>query len=190
VPALTVSLIGMPGSGKSTVGRQLARRLGLQFVDSDQAIEKRLSCSIAAYFQREGEERFRDVETDVLLGLLERPDCVIATGGGIILREANRRALRERTVAVYLRSTADELFRRVRHDTRRPLLQVADPLARLRELYAARDPLYRETAYYVIETGRPSVSTLVNMILMQLELGGLVDPASVPSPLGGAAPPR
>lgn len=108
---------------------------------------------------------------------------VIATGGGAVLREANRRALHDRSTVVYLRSAPEELFRRLRHDTRRPLLQVADPLRKLRELYRERDPLYRRTAHFVIETGRPSVPTLVNMILMQLELAGLVDASQVPSPV-------
>ena len=185
-----VSLIGMPGGGKSTVGRQLARRLGLQFVDVDHAIEKRISCSIAEFFEREGEARFRDIESEVLLELVERVDHVIATGGGIVLRESNRQLLNDRTVSIYLRSNPDELFKRVRHDSRRPLLQVADPLSRLREMSAKRDPLYRQTAHYIIETGRPSVSTLVNMILMQLELAGFVDPSAVPSSVGGPAPAR
>lgn len=169
-----ITLIGMPGGGKSTVGRQVARRLGLPFHDSDHVIEQRIGCSITSFFQSEGEQRFRDVESEVLLELLERPCAVLATGGGIVLREANRRALRARSVCLYLRSTPEELFRRVRHDNRRPLLQVSDPLGRLREMNALRDPLYRETAHYVIETGRPSVPSLVNMVLMQLELAGHV----------------
>ena len=91
---------------------------------------------------------------------------------------------------VYLRSTPEDLFRRLRNDLKRPLLQVADPLARLRELYSVRDPLYREAAHFSVDTGRPSVPTLVNMILMQLELAGVVDPSNVPSPIdSGAAPP-
>lgn len=105
-----------------------------------------------------------------------------------MLREPNRRALRERSTVVYLRSAPEELFRRLRHDTRRPLLQVPDPLRKLREMYRERDPLYRRTAHFVIETGRPSVPTLVNMILMQLELAGLVDPSRVPSTIGHAPP--
>jgi hypothetical protein len=100
----------------------------------------------------------------------------LATGGGAVLREANRRHLRERGLVVYLKSSPDELFRRLRHDRNRPLLQVADPLVRLRDLYAIRDPLYRETAHFSIETGRPSVATLVNMIVMQLELAGAWPP--------------
>jgi shikimate kinase len=169
-----VSLIGLPGSGKSTVGRQLARRLHCPFVDSDQVLEERLGCGIRAYFEREGEERFRDMEQAVLDELTQRPDCVLSTGGGAVLRPTNRENLKSRTQVVYLKSSPDELFRRLRHDTNRPLLQVADPLGRLRELYAVRDPLYREVAHFVIETGRPSVGTLVNMIVMQLELAGLL----------------
>ncbi len=107
--------------------------------------------------------------------------AVVATGGGAVLREANRQALHQLATVIYLRSTPEELFRRLRHDTQRPLLQVADPLRKLRELYAERDPLYRQTAHFVIDTGRPSVPTLVNMILMQLELAGLVDASKVPS---------
>lgn len=170
---MIVSLIGLPGSGKSTVGRQLARRLQLPFVDSDHAIEERLGCTIREYFEREGEERFRDVEASVLDELSQHERGILSTGGGSVLRPANRKNLRERGQVVYLKSSPDELFRRLRHDVNRPLLQVADPLSRLRDLYAVRDPLYRETAHFLIETGRPSVSTLVNMIVMQLELAGV-----------------
>jgi len=168
----------MPGGGKSTVGRSLARQLGLPFVDSDAVIEQRLRCSIRAFFEREGEARFRDVEQEVLYDLLTRPVNVIATGGGAVLRPTNRDHLQARATVLYLRSTPEDLFRRLRYDTHRPLLQVADPLKRLRELYAERDPLYRATGHFVIETGRPSVASLVQMILMQLELAGIVDPNS------------
>jgi shikimate kinase len=170
------SLIGLPGSGKSTVGRNLARRLALPFVDSDHVIEQRLGCPIRQYFEREGEAAFRDVEEAVIDELSLAQTGILATGGGAVLREANRRHLRERGLVVYLKSSPDELFRRLRHDRNRPLLQVADPLARLRDLYAIRDPLYRETAHFSIETGRPSVATLVNMIVMQLELAGAWPP--------------
>lgn len=166
----------MPGSGKSTVGRQLARRLGLPFSDSDHVIEERLGCSIREYFAREGEAAFRDVEEQVLRELAQGPAAVVATGGGAVLREANREALRAGGQVIYLRSTPEELYRRVRHDKQRPLLQVADPLGRLRTMHAERDPLYRAAAHFQIETGRPSVPTLVNMIVMQLELAGAVPP--------------
>ena len=176
-----ISLVGLPGSGKSTVGRQLARRLSLPFLDSDHVIEQRLGCSIREYFDREGEARFRDLESAVLDELTQGPAGVLSTGGGSVLRPINRAHLRERTQVVYLRSSPDEVFRRLRHDRSRPLLQVDDPLQRLRDLFAARDPLYRETAHFVIETGRPSVATLVNMIVMQLELAGYL-PVAVATP--------
>lgn len=176
-----ISLVGLPGSGKSTIGRQLARRLSLPFLDSDHVIEQRLGCSIRGFFEREGEARFRDLEAAVLDELTQGPAGVLSTGGGSVLRPINRAHLRERTQVVYLRSSPDEVFRRLRHDRTRPLLQVDDPLQRLRDLFAARDPLYRETAHFVIETGRPSVATLVNMIVMQLELAGHL-PAAVATP--------
>jgi shikimate kinase len=168
-----ISLIGLPGSGKSTVGRQLARRLQVPFFDSDHVIEQQIGCSIRSYFEREGEDRFRDIEEAVIDELTQNKQGVLSTGGGVVLRPANRQHLRERGQVVYLNSLPDELFRRLRHDVNRPLLQVADPLGRLRDLYTVRDPLYRETAHFIIDTGRPSVATLVNMIVMQLELAGV-----------------
>ena len=176
----------MPGAGKSTAGKQLARRLGRQFVDSDHVIEARLGCSVRSFFEREGEAAFRDLESAVLAELVLQKDIVIATGGGIVLRAANRVALRSHCHVIYLRSSAEELFRRLRHDTQRPLLQVADPLGKLRELLRERDPLYRDTAHFIVETGRPTVQTLVNMVLMQLEQAGLARPAPVPE--AGQAP--
>lgn len=170
---MIISLVGLPGSGKSTVGRQLARRLQLRFSDSDHVIEQRIGCPIREYFEREGETSFRDIEEQVIDELTQQSG-VLSTGGGAVLRDANRQHLHTRGKVVYLKSTPEELMRRLRHDTQRPLLQVGDPLQRLRELYAARDPLYRETAHFVIDTGRPSVATLVNMIVMQLELAGIV----------------
>jgi len=169
-----ISLIGLPGSGKSTVGRQLARRLQLSFVDSDQTIEERLGCPIREFFEREGEARFREIEAEVIDALTQQGAGVLSTGGGAVLRPENRQHLRARGRVIYLKSHPEELIRRLRHDTNRPLLQVADPMAKLRELFATRDPLYRQTAHFVVETGRPSVATLVNMIVMQLEL----DPAA------------
>lgn len=177
-------LVGLPGSGKSTVGRHLAKRLGVPFLDSDHVIEERLGCSIRDFFEREGEDRFRDIESEVLDELTRRSGVVLSTGGGSVLRQANREWLHQRGQVVYLRSHPEEIFRRLRHDRVRPLLQVADPLQRLRDLFAARDPLYRETAHFVIETGRPSVATLVNMIAMQLELAGVLPNPSDRSPKG------
>ena len=166
--------MGLPGSGKSTIGRQLARRLDVRFFDSDFVIERRTGCSIREFFEREGEQAFRDLEQEVIDELTLNNDCVLSTGGGAILRQANRDKLNQRCQVVYLHSAPEEVFRRIRHDQNRPLLQVADPQARLKELYELRDPLYREAAHFVVETGRPTVSTLVNMIVMQLELAGVV----------------
>jgi shikimate kinase len=171
-----ISLVGMPGSGKSTVGRHVARHLGLAFLDTDHLIEQRIGCSIRAYFELHGEPAFRDVEAQVIDEVTQAREAgVVATGGGAVLRETNRSALRERTQVFYLRSTPEDLARRLRHDSHRPLLQGnSDPLKRLRALFQERDPLYRRCAHFVIDTGRPSVHTLVSMVLMQIELGGLV----------------
>lgn len=181
-PFLRVSLVGMPGCGKSTVGRHLARQLGARYIDLDAEIERRLGEAIRPYFEREGESAFRELEHQVLIEVLKpQVDLVLATGGGAVLRQDNSELLHAKSTAMYLRSSPEELYRRLRHDTKRPLLQVKNPLDRLRELYQQRDPLYRRTAHYVIETGRPSVTSLVNMVLMQLELAGLVDSRRVPS---------
>jgi shikimate kinase len=179
VSSRSISLVALPGAGKSTAGRQLAASLGYAFTDADAEIERRIGMSIRAYFDLEGEAAFREIEQQVIADLVRRPLQVLATGGGAVLREVNRRELKQHTTVVYLRASPEELFRRLRHDTSRPLLQVPDPLRKLQELFRQRDPLYREVAHYVIETGRPSVATLVNMISMQLELAGLVDPHRV-----------
>ncbi len=169
-----IALVGLPGSGKSTIGRQLARRLGLPFLDTDQLIEQRLGCSIREYFEREGESSFRDIEQAIIDEVTLTHAGVISTGGGSVLRPANREHLHQRSQVVYLRSSPEEIFRRLRHDTNRPLLQVDDPLSRLRDLYEVRDPLYRETAHFVVEIGRPSAASLLNMVVMQLELAGVL----------------
>lgn len=167
----SVSLIGLPGSGKTTVGRQLARRLGVPFVDADQVIEERLGMAIRTYFELEGETAFRDIEEQVIDEITQhRPTQVLSTGGGSVVRGVNRAVLRQRSQVFYLKAYPDDLFRRLRHDSTRPLLQVDDPLAKMRELFASRDPLYMEAAHFVVETGRPSVATLINRILMQMEL--------------------
>lgn len=166
----TVALVGMPASGKSTVGRALARRLQLPFHDSDTVVEQRLGCSIRVYFEQAGEAAFREHEQAVIDELTRGPACVLATGGGAVLRSRNREHLRERATVIYLRASPESLFRRLRRDTRRPLLQVADPLQRLRDLYAERDPLYRACAHFVLDAHGSSLAMLVNRVVMQLEL--------------------
>ena len=163
-------LVGMPGAGKSSVGRQLARRLNVAFWDSDAVIEQRIGCTIREFFDREGEAAFRDLEAEVIRELCTGDACVLATGGGSVLRPENRAVLHAHGTVMYLRASPDQLHRRLRNDTKRPLLQVADPLQALKDLYAARDPLYRETAHFVMETGRPSLAMLVNKILMQIDM--------------------
>ena len=175
------ALVGMPGSGKSTVGRHLAQRLGVPFVDLDHQLEQVLKTSIRQFFEAEGEARFRDIEAQVLAKVTTRPGgMVLSTGGGAVLRPENRQVLRDFGNVLYLRASPEEIFKRVKHDRTRPLLQVNNPLQKLRELYAQRDALYRDAATYVIETGRPTVQTLVNMIMMQLEMAP--PPAAPASP--------
>ena len=165
------ALVGMPGSGKSTVGRQLAHRAGVPFIDLDHRLEQTLGTTIRSFFEAEGETRFRDIEAQVLADVARQPGgMVLSTGGGAVLRPENREVLRQFGNVLYLRASPEEIFKRVKHDKTRPLLQGGNPMDKLRDLYAQRDHLYRETAHYVIETGRPSVHTLVNMVMMQLEM--------------------
>ena len=168
--------VGLPGSGKSTVGRLCAKALNLPFVDADKFLEQREGRSVADIFASSGEGYFRDLESRVLAELCRREGIVLATGGGAVLRPLNRSRLHARGHVIYLRSSPNEVFRRVQHDRKRPLLQVQDPMERLRDLYSQRDPLYRETAHFTIETGRPSVGRLVSMIVSQLELAGALPP--------------
>lgn len=172
-----IVLVGLPGCGKSTVGRLLARRLRLPFFDSDQLIEREVGVSIKDFFEREGEAAFRDIESEMIAHLCAAPSeggGVISTGGGAVLRPSNREVLANLDTVVYLRSSPEEIARRLRHDTTRPLLQGIDPLVRLRELYSLRDPLYDEVADFVVENARRSIPMLVGTVLMQLELAARV----------------
>ena len=175
-----ISLVGMPGSGKSTVGRQLARLCGWPFVDTDAEIERRLGESIRTHFERHGEDSFRDIEAATLAELATDGALILATGGGAVLRAANREVLCRHGAVVYLRSSPEDLFRRLRHDQQRPLLQGTDPMKKLRELFRTRDPLYREVANFTVDTGRHSVPTLVRLLSSQLELAGVL-PATPPT---------
>ena len=165
---LPCSLIGLPGCGKSAIGKALAQRLGWPFVDSDKVIESRVGCTISAFFAREGEGEFRRREAEALASLVEAGRAVIATGGGAVVRGDNRDLLRTRTVSVYLHAPHELLWKRLRRDRRRPLLQVADPEARLRELSAARDPLYRETAQIVVEVDGRAFDAVIEEIVHQI----------------------
>ena len=143
----------------------------LAFLDSDHEIERFLGCSIREYFDREGEAAFRDIEQRVIAETLASGQSrIIATGGGSVLRPANRDAMKARATVVYLHTQPEDLARRLSRDTQRPLLQVADPRQRLRDLYAVRDPIYREVADIVVDTAHKSATMLVNLISMQLDM--------------------
>lgn len=161
-------LVGLMGAGKTTVGKLLAKHLGKRFIDADHEIESRTGVKIPVIFELEGEDGFRAREEGVIDELTQRSGIVLATGGGAILREPNRRALHERGIVIYLRATVDDLWRRTRNDKNRPLLQTDNPRARLQELLTKRDPLYRETAHLVIDTGEQNVQKLVRHLEQQL----------------------
>ncbi|MET0266944.1 MAG: bifunctional shikimate kinase/3-dehydroquinate synthase AroKB [Duganella sp.] len=164
-----VFLVGLMGAGKTTIGRILARKLGLRFVDSDHEIEARTGASIPWIFEIEGEPSFRRREAEVIRELSGQQDLVLATGGGAVLDPASRAFLKERGTVIYLRTTVNSILQRTAHDKSRPLLQTADPRKKLEELMEVRDPLYREIADIVIDTGRPNVQSMVQTILNHLE---------------------
>ncbi len=161
----SIFLIGMMGVGKTTIGRLLAQAAGLKFIDSDRELEARAGASIATIFEVEGEAAFRRREAALLDELTQRRGIVLATGGGAVLREDNRRVLRERGLVVYLQSTVDEIVRRTRRDTARPLLQTGDPRARIEQLLREREPLYRQTAHLSFPSGVANPRKLVRRIL-------------------------
>lgn len=160
----SVFLVGLMGAGKTTVGRLLAKRLKARFVDSDHEITAATGVSIPTIFEIEGEAGFRRRESEVIERLSRDENIVMATGGGAILDAANRQCLRERGTVVYLLATPESLHERTRRDNGRPLLQVGDRLARLRELFQQRDSLYRETAHIIVEVGRTSAPHVVRQI--------------------------
>lgn len=168
-PSNNLFLVGMPGAGKSTIGRALSRRLGKNFHDTDAEIETRTGVRIPVIFEIEGEPGFRRRECEVVERMTQLQNVVLATGGGVVLDPANRAALKARGFVLYLYAPPRELWRRTRHDKSRPLLQAEDQRARMEELFQQRDPLYRETADLVAETGRQSVSALVVELLPRIE---------------------
>ena len=165
-----IFLVGVMGAGKTTVGRLLAKKLGRRFIDSDHEIEARCGVRIPTIFEMEGEAGFRKREAQIIDELTQEKNLVLATGGGAVLLPENRQHLHDRGVVFYLRANPHELWIRTRNDKGRPLLNNGDAKATLEKLYAIRDPLYREAAHHVIDTGKPSVSQLVNTLMMQFEL--------------------
>ncbi|MCG6934326.1 MAG: shikimate kinase AroK [Proteobacteria bacterium] len=164
-----VFLVGPMGAGKTTIGRQLADALGMEFVDSDHEIEARTGASIPWIFDVEGEAGFRKRESAVIDDLTQRHNIVLATGGGAVLDKANRDYLRNRGKVIYLAADVEQLLQRTRHDRNRPLLQTDNPRTRLEELMQIRDPLYREVADIVLQTGQSSVRHAVDRIIRALK---------------------
>ena len=167
-----IFLVGMMGAGKSTIGRALAERLGRAFIDCDRVIVERTGVPIATIFEFEGEAGFRKREAAVLADLAKGSGAVIATGGGAVLLEENRRLLRARGTVIYLRAKLEHLWERTRRDSSRPLLATPDPKATLAALLAERDPLYREVAHLTVDTGPQSAPSLVARVVATLERDG------------------
>ena len=163
-------LVGLMGAGKTTVGRLLARHYGCTFHDSDHEIEARTGVKIPVIFEIEGETGFRRREEAAIAELTALSGIVLATGGGVVLSAANRERLKKSGVVIYLRGSPEHLYERTRHDRNRPLLQTDNPLDTLRELYRQRDPLYREIADIVVDTGRQSVSGMTRVLCGKLDL--------------------
>jgi len=164
-----IFLIGLMGAGKTTVGKLIARHLNRPFVDSDHEIEKRTGVNIPLIFELEGEAGFRTREAAVIEELTGQKNIVLATGGGAILSRRNRDNLRRNGTVIYLRAKVEDLWQRTRHDKNRPLLQTAEPLAKLKELFTQRDPLYCEIADIIVDSGAQSVHALVHQIEEQLK---------------------
>ena len=160
-----IYLVGLMGAGKTTIGRQLAKSLGLPFYDSDKAIEESTGVDIPTIFEIEGEQGFRDREQKMLQQLTELKGIVLATGGGAILRQENRDLLKENGIIIYLQCSIDRIMERTRRDTQRPLLKTANPKERIEQLYKEREPLYLNCADLVVDTGIMQSKAAVNYIL-------------------------
>ena len=163
-----IFLVGLMGAGKTTVGRLLARRLDKTFIDADQELAERTGASIPLIFDFEGEAGFRRRETKLIQELTARTDIVLATGGGAVLSPENRRALKNNGVVVYLNAAVSELWQRTRYDKNRPLLQTANPRAKLEALFKERDPLYREIADIIVDSSASNVYTLIHDLEQKL----------------------
>ncbi len=168
-----IYLIGLMGAGKTTIGRQLARALELPFYDSDKAIEESTGVDIATIFEFEGEEGFRNREQKMIQQLTELKGIVLATGGGAVLREQNRKLLQSHGFVVYLYCSIDKIVERTKRDNHRPLLQTEDPYARVTQLFSEREALYQECADFEVDTGDLQSKAVIKAILKAYE--GITD---------------
>lgn len=165
-----IFFVGLMGAGKTTVGRMVARQLNMEFLDTDQEIERRTGVNIPLIFELEGEAGFRQRETAVIAELVQGDGRVLATGGGAVLLPRNRALLKAHGTVVYLRACVQELWQRTRHDKNRPLLQTENPRQKLEQLFAARDPLYREVATITVDTGGQTVNCIAQEVVRKLAL--------------------
>ncbi len=172
---LKIFLIGPMGSGKSTIGRLLSSELKLSFLDSDKVIEERAGANIPWIFDVEGEDGFRDREEAIIEELTQEDELVLATGGGVVMREANRQALRSRGFVVYLQTSVDQQVERTMRDKNRPLLQTENPRERLESLLKVRDPLYRSTADLIMRTDRRHPRAVVSQLIKNLKKHKVLD---------------
>ncbi len=164
-----IILVGLMGAGKSTIGRQLARRMNLTFYDSDKVIEERTGVPIPTIFEVEGEAGFREREEHVIAELTAMRGILLATGGGSILRASNRQHIKDGGCVIYLRASADHLFQRIKHDQSRPLMQTPNPMQTLRDLLKAREPYYLEVADLIVPTGKQKVNVILREIHNKLK---------------------
>ncbi|ABE50721.1 MULTISPECIES: shikimate kinase AroK [Methylobacillus] len=166
--AANIFFVGLMGAGKTTIGRIIAKHLNKAFYDSDHEIERRTGVSIPVIFELEKEDGFRKREAAVIEELSHMQDIVLATGGGAVLLPENRKHLMENGTVIYLRANVNELWHRTRNDKHRPLLQNDNPRQRLEHLFAQRDPLYREVASIIVDTGGQPVNAIVHQIEQKL----------------------
>jgi shikimate kinase len=164
-----IILVGLMGAGKSTIGRQLARRMNLTFYDSDKVIEERTGVPIPTIFEVEGEAGFREREEHVIAELTAMRGIMLATGGGSVLRASNRQHIKDGGCVIYLRASADHLFQRIKHDQSRPLMQTPNPMQTLRDLLKAREPYYLEVADLIVPTGKQKVNVILREIHNKLK---------------------